>query len=134
MRSLTGWACPAAPHCASVSGFEAKPGRAPQPGWAGGLASAIATVPAFFIFWYFIFIELLFTNIVRDLFIPLAGRVFSFSNRFWDMLFFLLPFHGQVGLEITGFGTGCNFFCLSIQGFWMWTGKNFVKNQPWLTL
>jgi len=27
---------------------------------------------------------------------------------------------------------GCNFFCLSIEGFWMWTGKNFVKKQPWL--
>jgi len=29
------------------------------------------------------------TNIVRDLFIPLARRVFSFSNWFWDGLFFL---------------------------------------------
>jgi len=25
---------------------------------------------------------------------------------------------------------GYNFFCLSIPGFWTWTGKNFVKNQP----
>jgi hypothetical protein len=29
------------------------------------------------------------TNIIRDLFIPLAGQIFSFQNRFWDGLFFL---------------------------------------------
>jgi hypothetical protein len=40
---------------------------------------------------------------------------------------------GRVGFEITGFGTGCKFFCLSIQGFWMWTGKNFVKKQAWVS-
>jgi hypothetical protein len=70
----------------------------------------------------------------RDLFIPLVGRVFSFSNRFWDGFFFLQPFHGRVDLEITGFGMDCNCFCLSIQSFWMWTGKNFVKNQPCISL
>jgi hypothetical protein len=52
--------------------------------------------------------------------------------RFWDGLFFLQPFHGRVGFEITGFGTGCNFFCLSIRGFWTWTGKNFVKKQAFV--
>jgi hypothetical protein len=60
-----------------------------------------------------------------------VGHVFSFSNRFWDGLFFFNLLHGRVGLEIIGFETGCNFFCLLIKGFWMWTGKNFVENQPW---
>jgi hypothetical protein len=68
-----------------VSGFGAEPGWAPQPGRAGGLASATVTVLAFLLlffgFFWFFFIS---TNIVRDLFIPLVGRVFSFSNRFWD--------------------------------------------------
>jgi hypothetical protein len=49
-----------------------------------------------------------FTNIVRDLFIPLAGRVLSFSNGIWDGLFFFnlsmdelvqkLPVLGQVAI------------------------------------
>jgi hypothetical protein len=74
-----------------------------------------------------------FRVIFIDLFFPLT---FSWTGwyryyRFWDGLFFLQPFHGRVGFEITGFGTGCNFFCLSIRGFWTWTGKNFVKKQAW---
>jgi len=39
---------PTNPHCAAVSNFVAGPGRAPQPGHAGGLASAAANVLAFF--------------------------------------------------------------------------------------
>jgi hypothetical protein len=52
-----------------------------------------------FLFFIFIFLyKKILTNIVRDLFIPLARHV-------------------VLSLKITGFGTGCNFFCLSMQGF-----------------
>jgi hypothetical protein len=53
------------------------------------------------------------------IFKPVLGRVV-----------FSLTFPWTSWLEITGFGISCNFFCLSIQGFWTWTAKNFVKNQP----
>jgi hypothetical protein len=62
---------PVAPHYAAVSGFGA--------GRVGGLVSAAGTVPGFFF---------KIMNIVGDLIIPLAGRVFPFSNRCWDGSFF----------------------------------------------
>jgi len=46
--------------------------RALEPGRASGLASATATVHAFFLN--------AFANIVRNLFISLAGWIFSISN------------------------------------------------------
>jgi hypothetical protein len=33
---------------------------------------------------------------MRDLSIPLAGRVLSFSNWFWDGLQFFLPFNSRL--------------------------------------
>ena len=60
----------------------------------------------------------------------------SHADNFWVIFieeiidfgtsFFLQPFYGQVGFETTDFGMGCNFTCFLIQGFWMWTGQNFV--------
>jgi hypothetical protein len=64
------------------------------------------------------------------LYVLLQDGYFHFQTGFGMGCFFFNLFHGRVGLEITGFGTGLQFFCLSIQGFWTWTGKNFVKNKP----
>ena len=58
----------------------------------------------------------------RNLFIPLVGHVFLFSNRFWDGLIFPQSLHGRVGLEIA------IVFGLSIEGFSMQMGKNLAKN------
>jgi hypothetical protein len=69
-----------------MPGFGVGPGQAPQLGQASRLASAAANV--FIFIFYFLFFKK-FTNIVRDLFIPLVRWVFSFSNRLWDGLFFL---------------------------------------------
>jgi hypothetical protein len=84
-----------------------------------------ATVPTFFfVLCFFKIKKKVLINIVRDLFIPLVGRVFSFSNRFWDGLFFFNLLHVRVGLEIIGFGTGCNFFAKTL-----W--KISLGHGPW---
>ena len=99
-----------------------------------GLVGWLVQLPLylhFFVFFYLVFI--FFTNIVKDLFIPLAVRAFSFSNRFWLFFFFNLSMDGFRGLGFRNhrFWDGLQLFCLSIQGFCTSTGKNFVKNQPW---
>jgi hypothetical protein len=99
--------------------------------WVGGLASVTAIVHVFFICLFFICVFLLnYQHCKRLLYTSWGTGIFFFKPILERVVFSLKPFHGQVGLEITNFGMGCNFFCLSIQGFWTWKAKNFVKNQP----